>query len=332
MHFEELQKQLKSGKVAELYLFTGPEKYLHREVLRALRAATLDEAAWMLNYGEYSVAAEGLATTLNAARQYPMFGSRRLVVARDFEKLSEEELDRLKEYLKNPHPTTSLVFQTENLDKRRNVSVALLKSCTVVELNALKEREATDWAVAYLRRRGYQIAANVAGLLIGLTGTNLFVISNELEKLMASLGQPGLISATDIETLVVRSREHSNFELADAIVAADRKKALRLLARQLADQQEPIMLLGMLARTFRQMLIAKQMMQLQAAADEIAREIAIPPFRIAEFLTHVRQWESTHLQRALKRVAETDSALKSSLGRPELQLQFLVCELLRGKG
>ncbi len=330
MIWEELQKQLKSGKLAPLYLFYGAEKYLHQEALRAIKAAAFDQSdeSWLLNYLEISVAAEGLAAALSAAQQYPMFGGRKLVIARDFEKLSDAEMDALKSYLKDPQPTTTLIFQAENIDKRRNVTTALMKSCAVVELNALKEREAVEWACAYARRHGYQLPANVAGLLIGLTGANLFVLSNELDKLMAALGRAGMISGQDVESLVSRAREHSNFELGDAIVAGEPKRALKLLARQLADQAEPIMLLGVIARSLRQILLAKELMRLQAPPDEIARETGMPPFRIAEFLTRARQWETAKVMRALQRSAEVDKAMKSSLGRPELQLEFLVCEIL----
>jgi DNA polymerase-3 subunit delta len=234
----------------------------------------------------------------------------------------------LKEYLKNPSPTTTLVFQAEGLDKRRNISTVLLKSCTLVEFNRLKEREAIEWASNYLRTYGYQLSGNAASLLIGLTGTDLFTISNELDKLMTARATPGLISPTDIEALVIRSREHSNFELADAIVAGEKKRALRLLSRQLADKQEPVLILGMLARVLRQLLLAKQLMEQQFPASEIAREIGIPPFRIAEFLTQAKKWHSQQLLYFIKQVAAADNAIKSSLGKPQLQLEYLVCELL----
>ena len=145
---------------------------------------------------------------------------------------------------------------------------------------------------------------------------------------MVALGRPGLISIGEVESLIVRSREHSNSELGDAIVMGERKRAVRLLARQLADQAEPVLLLGVIARTLRQMLLAKELMLQQLPADEIAREIGLPPFRISDFLTRVRKWETAKIEHAIKRAAEVDRAIKSSLGRPELQLEYLVCELL----
>ncbi len=328
MTFDELLEEFKKGKFAPLYLFRGTETFLHKEAITTLKKTALDEDGWMFNWSEFSVASQGLATVIASAEGYPMFGERRVVIAREFEKASDEEITLLKNYLKNPQPTTILVFQAEELDKRRSISTVLQKSCVVVEFNPLKEREAIDWVNNYLRRHKYQIAGITAGLLISLTGTDLFTLSNELEKLMAALGKPGLISSQDVEMLVPRSKEHSNFELADAIVAQETKTTLRLLSRQLADQAEPIMLLGMIARTFRQMLIAKDLMQKKVPADEIAREAGIPPFRITDFLSKVRRWDTDKITYAVKRMSEVDSAMKNSLGKPALQLEYLVCELI----
>src|SRR5207249_6189321 len=136
----------KSGKPSPLYLFLGMERYLQREAVNALKQTLLEESSSMLNFAEFSIAGHGVDEMLTVAEQYPMFGGHRLVIAHDFEKLADGELDALKNYLKNPQPTTTLVFQIESLDKRRNVSTALIKSCTLVEFNPLKEREAAEWA------------------------------------------------------------------------------------------------------------------------------------------------------------------------------------------
>jgi DNA polymerase III subunit delta len=327
LKLDELITQIKIGKIAPLYLLRGIEKYLHQEAIKAFQS-TLDESTLMFNWAEYSVASQGINAVLTTASEYAIFGGRRIVIARDFEKVSEEELEELKDYLKNPQPTTSLIFQAEELDKRRSISTALVKACQVVDLNAFNEREAVDWVMNYLRQHKYQITQLNAGLLVAVAGTDLFTLKNELEKLMAYLGKAGLISSQDIEILVARAKEHSNFELGDAIIAKDTKATLRLLTRQLTDRAEPILLLAVMARTFRQMLIALELMEKKVSADEIARTAGIPPFRITDFLSKVRRWDINKVTYAVKRMSTVDNALKSSLGKPSLQLEFLLCEIM----
>ncbi|MBI4852688.1 MAG: DNA polymerase III subunit delta [Acidobacteria bacterium] len=328
MTLDELLQQFKAKKIVPLYLFRGTENFLHQEAIKELRKAALDESAWMFNWKEYSVASQGLRAVITTASEYPMFGERQVIIARDFEKTSDEELDLLKDYLKNPLPTTILVFQAQELDKRRSFSTALLKTCMVVDLNPLKEREAIDWVINYLSRNKYQITGATAGLLVSLTGTDLFTLRNELEKLMANLGRSAMISPQDVENLVTPVKEHSNFELADAILARETKTTMRLLTRQLSNNNDPILLLAVVARVFRQMLIAKDLMQQKVSADEIAKEAGIPPFRITDFLTHVRRWDTNKIVFAVKKISEVDNAMKNSLGKPSLQLEYFLSEVL----
>ncbi len=325
--FVELEKRVAAGRVSPLYLIYGTEAYLQKEALGLLRRALIEPEVEAFNYSEVSVARTGMLEVLALAEQYPMLGTRRMVVARDFEKVDEAELEALKSYLKNPQPTTTLLFQAESVDKRRNVTTALMKACEVYEINALKEREAADWASSYARRSGYTLTPAVAGLLVAVTGVDLYVVRNEVEKLMALLGRPGSISAEMIEHLVPRSREHSNFELADALVSCEQKRALRLATRLLADGAEPLILLAVVARTLRQLLLARELMAARLPTADIAKEIGVPPFKIAEFLTGARKWDSGRLLRGLKRAAEVDDAIKNSIGRPELQMEFYLCEI-----
>lgn len=325
--FVDLEKRVVAGQLANLYLIYGIEAYLQKEALALLRRALLEPEAEAFNYNEVSVSSVGMLEVVAQAEQYPMFGAHRMIVVRDFDKVDESDLEVLKSYLKSPQPTTTLVFQAESIDKRRNVTAALMKTCEVYEMCMLKEREAAEWASTYACRSGYTLSPAVAGLLVAMTGVDLYIVRNEVEKLMALLGRPGLISAEHVEQLVPRSREHSNFELVDALVACEQKRTLRLAIRLLTDGVEPLMLLAIVARTLRQILLARELMAVHLSAADIAREIGVPPFKIADFLTGARKWESSKVEWGLRRAAEVDDAIKNSVGSPELHMEFYLCEL-----
>jgi DNA polymerase-3 subunit delta len=325
----EFLKNVQSESVEPLYLLTGEEAYLQRECLNALIAALLpDESLQMFNYSQRSVAAESLDAALCDANQFPMMAKRRLVVARDFDKVSDAEIEALKDYLRRPNPTTTLVFQTATLDKRRTVTTVLLKGCTQVECARLTDQQATQWAQHYARRRGYEFAPPALGQLIGLAGTELFTLSNEIEKLMTSVGSGGTITPDAIAALTVRSRQFDSFALSDAVVAGDAKQALRILHRLLDQGQEPVALVGLLAWAYRQMLMAADLMAVNAPRDEIARELRMPPSRLTNFLTAVRRKSESEIRRGITRLAEIDAAIKSSQATPRLHLEIFLCDLL----
>jgi DNA polymerase III subunit delta len=328
LQFDDLVRQCRTPKIAPLYLLLGAEKYHHREALALLRRTLLDPETQLFNYSEISVATDSLAELLAVASQYPMFDKWRLVIARDFDKVDNQELEQLKDYLRAPMATTVLVFQTENLDKRRNIAAALLKSCTVIELQPLKDREAQTWITNYVQANGYQIMTNAAGVLLAHLGTDLFTLQNELGKLMAYVGAAGIIKAADVEELVTNSRQHSGFALADALLMLESKRALKLLAQQLR-QQDPLAILGLLVRTLRQILLAKDLIQQKRPVEEVIKEAGIPAFRSTEFFAQARRWSAEVAAQGLVAASQLDNDLKNGVARPDLQLEVFLYRLLR---
>jgi DNA polymerase-3 subunit delta len=135
-----------------------------------------------------------------------------------------------------------------------------------------------------------------------------------------------------VDTLVGRSRELSNFELADHLVARNRKRALQTLQRILDDGAEPVMLIGLIASNYHRLALAKEMMSRGAPNQEVYRQIGIFGRHREEFLATARRSDARQLSRSIERIAAADLAIKTSLGGggaqgARLQLEFLICEL-----
>ncbi len=328
MNAVDFLKNIRAEQIEPLYLLTGPERYLQRECLNALiQAIVPDESVRIFSFSEHDVATESLDAVLCAANQFPMLTARRLVIARNFDKIDEKELDALKAYLRKPNPTTTLVFQADALDKRRNASAALLKGCTPVECGRLSETEITQWAQQFARRQGYEFAPQALGKLVGLTGADLLMLSGEIRKLMCYAGGGGAITMEAVDALAVRSRQYDNFTLSDAVLSGNGATALRALHRLLDQGEEPVALVGLLAWSFRQMLTAHELMASNAPRDEIARELRMPPSRLTNFLGSVRKKSEREIRHAIRRLNEIDLAIKSSRATPRLQLEFFLCEI-----
>lgn len=330
----EFHRKLQSGQIGPLYLFEGPEKYLREQALKKLIDTAVDETLREFNFATISVAQGNLDDALALARQFPMISARRMVVVKGFEAISDDkQLDALKDYLRAPVDTTSLVFVSDALDNRRNIATMLRKTCEVISFDPLDEREAAPrWIRDYVTRAGCFIEPQSAAYLIGMIGVDLMRLSTELDKLISYAGEKGRIGTPEIDALVRNSREHSNFELTDAILDGDRRRALKLLDRIYANGSErpetlSLLILGAIASNYRKMLAAKELMRQNAPNSEVAKAVGMPPFAVTRFNERVRKMDSRRILRGIERIAETDIALKTSLATPRLQIETLVCEL-----
>jgi DNA polymerase-3 subunit delta len=229
--------------------------------------------------------------------------------------------------------STVMVFVSAGLDNRRNIATMLRKSCEVVSFAPLDEREAAPrWVVDYAARAGAQMDAGTAAYLVGMVGSDLRRLANEVDKLVTYLGGRGRITHAEVDALVQYAHEHSNFELTDALLEGNRKRALELLEHIFetsgeAPQSLSLMLLGAVASNYRKMVMAKELMAQGAPNSEVAKAVGMPPFAVTRFNEKVRRVEMARILRGIQRIAETDVALKSSLATPRLQLEILICEL-----
>lgn len=330
----DFHRKLQSGQIAPLYLFEGSERRLRDQALKNLSDAAVDVAVRDFNYTVISVAQGALDQALAMARQFPMISPRRMVVVTGFEAVSDDDqLELLKNYLRQPVETTVLVFVSDALDNRRNIATMLRKACEVVSFDALDERDgAPNWVRDYITRAGCSIDASAAAYLVGMVGVDLMRLSSESDKLIAYAGEKGRITKDEIDQLVRHSREHSNFELTDAVVDGDRKRALSLLHRIFDNASEnpqslSLMILGAIASNYRKMLGAKELMKQNAPNSEVAKAVGMSPYVVGRFNEKVRRIETERILKGIERIAATDVALKTSRATPQLLLEVLICEL-----
>jgi DNA polymerase III subunit delta len=333
----EFARKLSSGKFAPLYLFEGAENYLREQTLKQLIDAAVEEGLRDFNVTEISVAKGNLDEALAIARQFPMMSARRAVVITGFEAISDEDqLEWLKDYIRQPVESTVLIFNTPGLDKRRNIATMLTKFCEVVSFEPLDEREsAPRWIVDYVAQAGCSTDSATAAYLVGMVGTELQQLATELDKLIAYVGPRGRITRQEVELLVHYSREHSNFELTDALLEGNRQRALTLLDHIFANVSDKqglaLMILGAIARSYRNLLISKELMQQNAPNSEVAKAVGMSPYAVTHLNEKARKMETHRLLQGVQRIAATDVALKSSLGTPRLQIELLICELCPAK-
>lgn len=310
-----------------LYLLLGPEVYLRREAARTITEAALSRTLLReFNESAFTLTNDAVQSAIAAAEQLPMMSDMRVVRIRDFARLREADEDVLIHYLSNPAPTTVMIFTADELDKRKKATKVLLDVCTVVDFPSLKDAEAKSWARSRLKE--LQIAADEQVLteLIRLVGTDIQTLSNELDKLASAAADSKRITSNLVDELIGRSRELSNFELGDHLLAGNRKRALETLHRLLEDGAEPVMLVGLIAGNYHRLALGKHLFA-RGGREEVFRNISLPPFKRDSYISTLQRSDASKIARGIQLTAAADLAIKTSQATPRLQLEMLVCEL-----
>jgi DNA polymerase III subunit delta len=321
----ELERSLREG-VQPLYLLLGPETYLRQVAAQTITDTAL-ASTFLREFSEssFSLLSDPVKSAIIAAEEKPMMGMR-VVRIRNFGKLREADEDILIHYLGNPMPTTVMIFTADELDKRKKSSKVLLDVCTVVEFPPLKDAEAKAWAKSRLKELQVTADDQVLTELIRLVGTDVQTLVNELDKLASAAAGANRITSALVDDLIGRSRELSNFELGDHLLAGNRKRALETLHRLLDDGAEPVMLVGLIAGNYHRLALGKHLLA-RGGREEVFRNVSLPPFKRDSYISTLQRNSAAKIARGIQLTAATDLAIKTSQATPRLQLEMLVCEL-----
>jgi DNA polymerase III subunit delta len=322
----ELERSLRESP-QPLYLLLGTERFLRDTAARAITEAALHGTLLReFNESSFNLQRDSVHSAIAAAEQLPMMSERRVVRIRDFGRLRESDEETLIRYLNNPAPSTVMIFIADDLDKRRKATKSLLDNCVVVDFPTLKDAEAKAWARTRLKELKTSADDAVLSEIIRLVGTDVQTLFSEIDKLASAVADTGRIVPEVVDELIGRSRELSNFELGDHLLANNRKRALETLHRLLDDGAEPVMLIGLIAGNFHRLALAKSLLA-KGGREEVFRNISLPPFKRDAYIANLQRNDAAKIAHGLQLTAAADLAIKTSQATPRLQLELLVCEL-----
>ena len=322
----DLDRSLRE-RISPLYLLLGSESYLRDTAAQAIADTALSNTLLReFNEFSFSLTSDAVQSAIAAAEQLPMMSDKRVVKIKDFVKLRVDDEPVLIAYLKNPAPSTVVILIADDLDKRKASSKVLLDTCTVVDFSPIKDAEAKNWCKTRLKELKTTVDDQVLSEIIRLVGTDVQTLSTELDKLASAAIDTKKITMELVDDLIGRSRELSNFDLSDHLMANNRKRALETLYRLLDDGAEPVMLVGLIASNYHKLALGKYLLA-KGGRDEVFRNVAMPPFKRDSYLATLQRSDAAKIAHGIKLIAAADLAIKTSQATPRLQLEMLVCEL-----
>jgi DNA polymerase III subunit delta len=322
---DELERALKSGRSFSCYVILGLEKYFCRLALQLLKQELIARDAIAFNYTELSGESDSVDAIIAALNTFPMMSPLRLVFVSNVAKMGKETHQPLIEYLKNPCPKSVLVIEADELDRRTGFFKTLGQVACILDFPKLKGNELERWTARYIQKGGFKISSASIRKLIDLAGVDLQTLVNEIEKLQVISGSKHTISDLDIENLVGGSRQHGIFELTKAISRNDRVGALIHLNNLLDTGEKPLVILSMLARHYRQVLIAKEVLSQGGSPHDAAAAAQIPGFVAGDFLEQIKKIRREEAERMFLHIAKADLRLKSTGIREKILLETILC-------
>lgn len=331
-YYIELLNSLRRGVISPVYLFFGEEGYLREQAINHFKEHFCQLDGFGLNFDLIDGETASPAEVAARADTLPFMSGKRLVVVNNAtffkgsKKGGEDEEFRdegktadelpLLNYLKEPLPSTCLVFNTgDPVDKRKRIYKAIAKYGRALEFTRLSRGELARWLYQRAGKADKRFAAGAGEALLDAAGPSLQNLMVELEKLFNYTAGRQVISLEDVRQLCPQQLEENIFAVVDAMGARKFGEAMSGIKDMLAAKEPPLRILTMISRHFRLLLQANDLLERGGLPRDIPSVLNVHPYVAQKMTSQCKNFKSSTLAGAIIALAEIDIALKT--GRQE---------------
>ncbi len=332
---ENLEKELKLGKLNSLYLFYGQETFLLETCLKKIKT----------NFGERKEGIndikieESNVSEIIANIETPAFGyEKKLIIAKNtglFKKEAKKKLasnedftKKLTEYFKENRKAIQeavvLVFVEQEVEKNE-LYKEIEKQGIVCEFQPLKPVQIMARLKAICKAYRVQIDDATLQYFLTCCGTNMQEGINEIRKLIEYTGENGTIRKQTIDLLCSKQIDSVIFDLTDNLGKKQVDKALEVL-HGLLYQKEPIQkILITLYHHFKKLYLVKIA---QRENKNIAESLGLKPnqlFLVNKYKMQAGYFQENELKKIIEELIDLDYHCK--IGSIDLQvgLEAILC-------
>ena len=327
-----------------IYILQGEDDFTIKETLSRIKEDCGGDLLGESNVTVFNGTKVGANELMAACNTISFLSPKRLIIVEGLLGRFEQKGKRGRGKNKSPElkeweplsesvmPESTILVLIENKLSKTNpllkklTPVAEVKECTPLDLRG---KDLPNWLRTRIKKNGGEISPKALRLLIDLIGNNLWILSNEIDKLCL-YAEGRVIEEDDINLLVGYVRESNIFQMVDAIVQRRLGTASRLMHLQLNEGSAPPYLLYMITRQFRLLIQVKALMEQKVPTSKIGNRIGVTSeYVLGKTLDQARGYPSRKLEETYKKLLITDLSIKTGRLEGELAMDLLLADLCK---
>lgn len=304
-----INEHIKKGEFKSVYLLYGSERYLVRKMKEKLKNAIISPED-SFNYSYFEGNKIDLVNLRELSQTMPFFSETRLILVEEsgfFKKSSDAVVDILKQA---PEMTKFIFVETE-IDKRNKLYKYVNKNGYAAELNGMSEKDLLTFMVQIIGSAKKKIRESTAKYFLAVAGTDMNILQNEIEKLIAYVGKREEITKKDVDAIVTVEITNKIFDMLTHIVYKRQEEALDLYYDLVAKKEPPLRILALLVRQFQILFQVKDMQNHGKSRQEMAKSIGLAPFIIGKYENQARGFSLEQLRECIKRCEDVEEKIKT---------------------
>lgn len=324
MDINELKSRIKATRLDGCYMFAGEEDYLKRYYLSSVRDALVgDPTLAAFNHAVFEGAEINFALVRDAIKAPPMFADYKLIEWRypSFTKMKEGDLKLLEETLDLlidfPYATLAFIVSDGEVDlgtaKKESRFVKRFKEkINIFDFPMSTDAQLMSWLKKHFE--AYSLTASQGALreLIFRAGHSMSVLKSEVDKLAYCVLARGGDTVTEalVREVASTTAECDTYALSNAIIERNKAGAYFALEEMKAQRMDPLMILGMLERSYSELVNVLMLAKDGMGSADIVKETGINAYRIKLYLAGTTRFTAERAARILEELVRVDTGAK----------------------
>jgi DNA polymerase-3 subunit delta len=295
-----------------LYVFHGEERFFIDQLITELENYLFREPVdKQLNCHTFYGTENSLAEIISTCMSYSMFGTKKLVVVKEFDKFKSNTLESLLKYVLHPQKSTILVFTAEKWGKAK-VYQEILEQAVSVSCKPLKEEEVYGWLYAKTRNANIKAERESILFLIENIGSNLLRLNMEIDKILNYIGPGGKLTLDLATQLTGFSREVNIFNFQMYLAEKKLEPSLKIGMLLLEQGEVLVGILPMLYGFFRKIWMVKSLRVQKLNTNQILEQLDGKMYFYKDIFVAEQKFTMAQIQNVMERLLDAEIQLKTS--------------------
>ena len=323
MELNQFRQDLKSRSLTGIYILAGEEGYLIKYYLKSLREALdIDPAFAVFNNPIYDGPEVDFGKIAEDIKSPPMMGDFKLIEWRHADLSSAKEslheaVDALVQLTEEyPYAIVAFTADEEGFDfgtqKRPSDFIKRHPEIKTLRFDRSGEAQLVSWLKKHFDAEEIGASADTLKALIFRSGRSMEVLINEVAKLSAYAKQNGMaaIDESTVKEIASSTPECDTFALSNAIVERNKPKAYAALEELKQRRVDPQVIIGMISRTFDDLVAVSSMMEEGLGAADIGKLLGLHSYKLQLYVQAAKRYRPGYLERVVSALARADASSK----------------------
>ena len=310
---KELYDRTNARTLSGAYLLEGAEELTKQQAIDRV-TALLDPGFIDLNLKRAKE--PDVSAVLDAAHAVPVFDALCVTIFTDFDDAALYEGLETRKALDALFASSDAItlFVRRGSAKETDFVRLFKEKGRVVSFEPFSEDRAREMCMRLCAKRGVRLDRPEAFQLVDMVGTDAYRLQNEISKLCDYVGSGGTVTRDVLKAVVTPSVEYEIFPMLNALLAGNKKTAMRMLTEAIHDGQEnPLRVATFLEGRLKQMLIAKEMLEDKRPRPEILKTLGGSPKAAEMTVKNAQKFPLQKLKNAVTAFARINADMKQGL-------------------